>query len=219
MRGRGIPGSGPRWVLLASALALLGVVVAAHGGGSTASAIASPHSTTSPSKASHPTSTHRSVHAATTTTRRRAAHSPAATSEATALGVLAGSGTHRGVVATPSSSSSAEPVPTTTTTTLGPTVSPEPTTPASEQIDQGWLEGPFSVTASYPRTSATGGTIRATWDTASTLTFSYSCSAGADSITGSSGLNLTIPGGSCQVTITGPHDVPPTSFTLDLGAT
>ncbi len=154
----------------------------------------------------------------TRTNTPRAVRLQASSPDTTAGAVVGGTASHEATRATPSETLSIGPVPT-TTTTLGQSASTTTTSPISEQIDQGWLDGPTDVSASYPRAATTGGVIRATWDTAAILTFSYSCPTGSDSIAGSSGLVLTVPDGSCQIMIAGPTDVPETAFSLDLGGT
>jgi hypothetical protein len=134
----------------------------------------------------------------------------------TVEGVGAAAASHAAPGGTPSQTISIGPAPT-TTTTLSQSVSTSTTSPSTGQIEQGWLDGPTAVSAAYPRAATTGGVIRATWDTTATLTFSYSCPTGSDSITGTSGLVLTVPDGSCQIMIAGPTDVPQTEYSLDLG--
>jgi hypothetical protein len=104
----------------------------------------------------------------------------------------------------------------TTTTTVGPAPSPVSAGADTEQVETGTFEGSFDA-ATYQRASTQAGTISATWDDDATWTLSYSCSTGSSSVSGTSGLELALPQGTCSVTISGPADTPPTGYSLDLG--
>jgi hypothetical protein len=101
----------------------------------------------------------------------------------------------------------------TTTTTLLPAVLAS----ASENPTfSGWLEAPTSQSASYPLSLARPSLATLHFSGASSLTLSYSCTTASNTITGTSGLTLAVPSGSCTIEVSGSDTVPATTFTLAL---
>lgn len=123
-------------------------------------------------------------------------------------------------VARPPEVTSSSPVSTTTSTSI-------PMTPAAPSIQAtvtapstftGWLEGPTSVSASYPVNASSALHAAATWTGATSLTLTATCGVAATTTSGASGLSVALSPGECTVTLAGPADVPTTSFQISVGA-
>jgi hypothetical protein len=105
----------------------------------------------------------------------------------------------------------------TTTTAAAAPVRAATVAPATSTFE-GWLSGPMSVSASYPVAMPAPGDATATWTTGSQLTLQATCGTTTDEVTGSSGLRVVLGAADCTVTLSGPADVPTTSFSIVVGA-
>jgi len=197
--------------MMTCAVALVGVLLAAeHGRVGHPSAILPPPS--------HPLAHHRP--AALPAARHAAQHSSAASRTGGGVGPAPGPpptsiggapATTPALVTSQEGSTSAAPS-APVTTSLPLRVSPASATPTPSLVRTGWLEGPMSISATYPLASDEGRSITATWTGTATLDLGVSCDGGASSARGSSGLHLVAAAGSCVISLSGPADVATTSF-------
>jgi len=195
-----------RWALLTLALALLVVVVAFEPSLPQTNQRAS-HLQAQPN--SHPTTTMHQISTALSPTPKI---SPNASSDGSITGTKREVSTGTPAASNPGSSSSSSPD---TTPQVIPLVS---ATPLASEVKQGWLEGPTQVSATYLFSASPARSVVSSWSGASTLTISLLCDGVMSSRSGTSGISLWANGTSCSVSISGPSDVPLTTFTITLGA-
>ena len=91
--------------------------------------------------------------------------------------------------------------------------------PALATVEQGWLQSPLVLSATYPFSAPTGRPVQATWTGVPALTLSVTCDGSTTTLSGGSGLALHALGSACSLTLAGPSDVQQTSYTITVGAT
>jgi hypothetical protein len=234
----------PRWLLLAVALSLVGIVLAAQatpaarrvvfgaGGRSAAPTQGGPRPS-APSPAVRAGAGPRTggseapvlagVRIPDRTAAARASVGPRPSGDSPGLtSSPSGATTTTAPSASPTSTTAPVPATTTTTSVTTTTIGPIPTTTidttpvlaAPAQVQQGWLAGPDSISATYAVDGAVD--VTASFSGASALDLEADCPSGTRSTSGSSPLGLPGLEAGCWLTLSGPSTMPTTTYSIEL---
>lgn len=196
-----------RWSMLSVALALSGLLLAARpalqvdaGAG---------HAASADQKPAPPTSVPAPLDAREQ--RAAAADGQAGASPAATASRPSGARSPAGDAAAP------EPAPTTSTTAPMAVPASVHATLSRTTALAGWLEGPISISATYPLGAGGGRSAIARWSSPATLTLRATCDGTSSEASGGSGISVSLVGSSCDLTLEGPSDVVRTTFAIEVG--
>lgn len=109
-------------------------------------------------------------------------------------------------------------LPTTVPTTTPAVVPPSSASRTSVVVQQGWLQGPTWTSAVYQSPGSGPRAIVARWTSGARLTLTASCAGGTQQLVATTVASLSVPAGSCTVTLAGDAATPLTTYSIDLGA-